>query len=80
MWRLLDEDAGEAFGGMCLKLQVKYSIAFPMLASIKAKESAREYILKSTFVYFSEKWILPLAVLFVIVVYSAMATVFYNRN
>ena len=28
----------------------------------------------------SETWILPIAVLFVIVVYSAMATVFYNRN
>ena len=28
---------------------------------------------------FSEKWILPTGVLVVVVVYSAMATVFYNR-
>ena len=29
---------------------------------------------------FSETWILPLAVLFVAIVYTAMATVFYNRT
>ena len=49
-----------------------------MFTTIKAKESAGEYVvLKTKKKYFSETWILPFAVLFGIVAYSVLA-MFYN--
>jgi len=57
-------------------------------SSTEVKEKSREVTAgeqcmtgqKRRFLEFVETWILPLAVLLVIVVYSAMAAVFYNRN
>ena len=86
------EENLEVAGGRCwrgfwrkaLNITGEIFNRFPMeviFATIKAKESAREYVvLKPKFLYFSETWILPFAVLSAMVAYAVLAIVFYNKD
>ena len=62
---------GEIFNSFPLKVKFE---------TVKVKESARELYCQQKFKYFSESWILPLAVLFATVAYVVLAIVFYNND
>ena len=53
---------------------------FPMKVIFATVKASQYVVLKLNWKYFSETWILPFAVLFATVVYTAFAIAYYNKD